>query len=175
VDPSLPSAQWTLGVEGMQGSLRLAERLRPLELDLVVSSVEPKAAETARIAAKALDLPFQSGHDLHEQERASAGYLDANRFQSAIQQLFASPSTLVFGEETGDAAGQRFGAAVDALVKVHGGRRLCIVAHGTVIALHLEREYGVDGWATWKALDGLPCYVVVDRGSRAIVEVVRRV
>ena len=175
VDPARPSSQWTLGVEGMQGSLRLAERLRPLELDLVVSSVEPKAAETARIVAATLDLPYQSGHDLHEQERATAGYLDANRFQAAIQQLFAAPRDLVFGEETGDAAGRRFGAAVDALSKAHAGRRMCVVAHGTVIALHLEREYDVDGWSTWKALDGLPCFVVVDRSTKAIVDVVRSV
>ena len=175
VDPSRPSKEWTLGVDGMQGSLRLAERLRPLDLDLVVSSIEPKAAETARIVAKALDLPYQSGHDLHEQERASAGYLDANRFQTAIQQLFTTPSELVFGEETGDAAGARFGTALDLLAKAHPNRRLCVVAHGTVIALHLERVYDVDGWSTWKALSGVPSYVVLDRRAKAVVEVVSSV
>jgi broad specificity phosphatase PhoE len=173
VDPNRPSKAWTLGVEGLEGSLRLAERLRPLDLDLVVSSVEPKAAETARIVAKALDLPYQSGHDLHEQARETAGYLDANRFQSAIQQLFATPSQLVFGEETGDAAGQRFGTALDLLARAHPDRRLCVVAHGTVIALHLERAYDVDGWSTWKALDGLPCYVVVVRRTKDVLEGVR--
>ena len=175
VDPALPSSQWTLGVEGLEGSLRLAQRLRPLELDLVVSSVEPKAAETARIVARELELPVQSGHDLHEQERASAGYLDANRFQAAIKHVFAAPGEVVFGEESGDAAGARFGNAVDALAEAHPGRRLCIVAHGTAIALHLERRYGVDGWSTWQALDGLPSYVVVDRRARTVVELVRSV
>lgn len=175
VDPALPSSAWTLGVEGLEGSVRLAEKLRPLALDLVVGSVEPKAAETARIVAKELDLPFQTGHDLHEQRRASAGYLDAQRFQDAIRQVFAHPGELVFGEETGDAAGRRFGTAVDLLAKAHPGRRLCVVAHGTVIALHLERAYGVDGWSTWRALDGLPAYVVVDRRAKAIVDVVRSV
>ena len=175
VDPSRPSAAWTLGVEGMEGSLRLAEKLRPLDLDLVVASLEPKATETGRIAAGALDLPFQTGHDLHEQERASAGYLDANRFQAAIKQLFATPTALVFGDETGDAAARRFGTALDLLARAHPGLRLCVVAHGTVIALHLEQVYGVDGWSTWKALDGLPSYVVVDRRTKSIVDVVRSV
>ena len=174
VDPARPSSQWTLGVEGLEGSLRLAERLRPLAVELVVSSVEPKAAETGRIVASALDVPFQTGHDLHEQERATAGYLDPQRFQTAIQQLFRHPDEVVFGEESGDAAGRRFGAAVDALARAHRGRRLCVVAHGTVIALHLERVYGADGWSTWKALD-VPSYVVVERRTKAIVEVVRSV
>ena len=50
-----------------------------------------------------------------------------------------------------------------------------MVAHGTVIALHLERAYGVDGWTTWKALDGLPSYVVVDRRTKTVVDVIRSV
>ena len=175
VDPALPSAQWTLGVEGLDGSLRLAERLRPLAIDLVVSSVEPKASETARIVAKELDLPFQTGHDLHEHRRTSTGYLDANRFQDAIRQLFAHPGEVVFGDESGDAAGRRFGTAVDLLARTHPGARLCVVAHGTVIALHLERVYGVDGWSTWKTLDGLPSYVVVDRRAKQVVDVIRSV
>ena len=175
VDPTQPSAAWTLGVDGFEGSLRLAEKLRALDLDLVVASTEPKATETGRIVARELDLPFQTGHDLHEQARASAGYLDAAQFQAAIHKLFAQPTELVFGEETGDAAGRRFGTAVDLLVKAHPGKRLAIVAHGTVIALHLERVYDVDGWSTWKALDGLPSYVVVDRRTKGIVEVVRSV
>ena len=175
VDPALPSASWTLGVEGLEGSLRLAEHLRPLALDVVVASTEPKATETGRIAAGALELPFQTGHDLHEHRRSSTGYLDASRFQDSVRQLFAHPAELVFGDETADAAGRRFGVAVDALAKAYPGRRLCIVAHGTVIALHLERVYGVDGWTTWKALDGLPSYVVVDRRTKSIIDVVRSV
>ena len=171
VDPARPSSEWTLGVEGLEGSLRLATRLRPLDLDVIVASVEPKAAETGRIVAKELDLPFQTGHDLHEHDRRTAGYLDASRFHDAIRQLFASPAELVFGDESGDAAGVRFGAALDALARVHRGKRLCVVAHGTVIALHLERQYGADAWSTWQALD-VPSYVVVDRRDKAVIDVV---
>jgi broad specificity phosphatase PhoE len=175
VDPSRPAAEWTLGVEGLEGSLRLAERLRHLGIDLVVSSIEAKAVETARIVASALDVGYQTGHDLHEHRRTSTGYLDPARFQASIKRLFDEPAQLVFGDETADAAAARFGAALDAIHKAHRGRRLCVVAHGTVIALHLERRYGVDGWTTWTSLTGLPNYVVVDRRSRAIVDVVRSV
>ncbi|HUP87227.1 MAG TPA: histidine phosphatase family protein [Acidimicrobiales bacterium] len=175
VDPTLPAAEWTIGIDGMEGSHRLAQRVAPIGIDLVVSSVEPKAVETARIVATDLDLPYQTGHDLHEHSRRSTGYLDAVRFEAAIRRLFAEPSSLVFGDETADAAAARFGAGVRAIHRAQPGKRLCIVAHGTVVALHLERSYGVDGWSTWKALSGLPSYVVVDRRSRAVVDVVRSV
>jgi broad specificity phosphatase PhoE len=175
VDPSQPSSSWTIGVDGIEGSMRMAERLRHLGIDLVVSSVEPKAAETGRLVASALDLPFQTGHDLHEHVRTSTGFLDRGVFEASVRRFFAEPSAKVFGDETADAAAARFGAAVDAIVKVNRGRRLCIVSHGTVMALHLERRYDADGWSTWKGLVGLPCYVVVDIRARTIVEVVNSV
>lgn len=175
VDPTVPAAEWTIGVEGMEASHRLAERLRPIGIDLVVSSVEPKAVETARIVAADLDLAYQTGHDLHEHRRGSTGYLDDALFQASVRRMFDEPGQLVFGDETADAAGTRFGTGVEALRRAHRGKRLCIVAHGTVIALHLERAYGVDGWSTWQALSGLPSYVVVDRSTRAIVDLVRAV
>lgn len=174
VDPSVPASAWTLGVDGVQGSLRLAERLRPLQLDLVVSSVEPKAAETGRLVAEALDLTWQTGHDLHEHVRPSVGYLSTPEFEASIRRFFSTPAAVVFGDESADAAHSRFSAAVDALVRVHRGKRLCVVAHGTVISLFVGRRFGVDEWATWKAL-GTPGYVVVDRRSRSVVEVVREV
>ncbi len=171
VDPTRPAAEWTLGVDGFEGSRRLAERLRPVGLDLVVSSVEPKAAETGRIVADGLGLTWQTGHDLHEHVRQTARYLSQAMFEASIRRFFDSPSAVVFGEESADAAFNRFSTAVDVLVKAHAGRRLAVVAHGTVIALLLSRRYGVDAFATWKALD-LPSYVVVDRRSKTVVDVV---
>ena len=174
VDPDVPSAQWTLGVAGIEGSVRLAERLRPLSIDRVVTSVEPKAVETGRIVARELDLPFQTGHDLHEHLRTSTGYLAAEEFEASVRRFFAEPTAKVFGDETAEAAATRFGAAVDLLQKAYPGQRLCVVAHGTVISLHLERRYGTDGFATWQALE-VPSYVVVDRRTRTVVDVVRSV
>ncbi len=121
VDPTRPAASWTLGPEGVAGAGRLAERLRPLSMD-----------------------------------------------------LFDEPSRVVFGAESADAAFTRFSGAVDALGRVHRGRRLCIVAHGTVISLLLSRRYGVEAWPTWKALE-TPSYVVVDRRTKTVVDVVLQV
>jgi broad specificity phosphatase PhoE len=171
VDPARPAATWTLGADGSAGALRLAERLRGRGIDLVVSSVEPKAAETGRLVADALDVTWQTGHDLHEHVRPEPGFLDRGRFEASIRRFFAEPSAVVFGAESADAAFARFSGAVDAMVRAHRGRRLCVVAHGTVISLLLGRRYGVDEWSTWKTLE-TPSFVVVDRRAKAVVEVV---
>jgi broad specificity phosphatase PhoE len=81
---------------------------------------------------------------------------------------------VVFGAESADAAFARFSGAVEALRRAHRGRRLCVVAHGTVISLLLGRRYDVDSWSTWQAL-GTPSFVVIDTKAEAVVEVVRSV
>ena len=174
VDPTVPAASWTLGVAGIEGSLRLAEQLRGRGIDLVVASVEPKAAETGRLVAQALDLPFQTGHDLHEHLRPEPGFQERVVFEAAVRRFFDEPSRVVFGAESADAAFTRFSGAVEALRRAHRGRRLCVVAHGTVISLLLGRRYDVDSWSTWQAL-GTPSFVVVDTRAEAVVEVVRSV
>jgi broad specificity phosphatase PhoE len=174
VDPDRPSATWTLGSEGREGARRLATEIGPLGVQLVVTSIEPKAVETGRVVAEDLDVQWQTGHDLHEHVRTSTGYLARDDFDASIRRFFAQPSSTTFGDESADAAASRFATAVNAVCRVHRGTRLCIVAHGTVMALHLERVYGLDGFATWKALD-TPCYAVVDRRSRSLVELVRSV
>ncbi len=171
VDPARPSDEWTLGVDGLEGSLRLAERLRPAGIDLVVSSTEPKSVETGRLLAQTLDVDWQTGHDLHEHRRRTVGYLDERLFKASIRRLFTERATVVFGEESGDAAAARFEAGLESFRRVHRGRRMAVVAHGTVISLHLERRYGLDGFSTWKRL-GTPSFVVVDRRSRTVLEVV---
>jgi broad specificity phosphatase PhoE len=174
VDPRLPASEWLLGPEGRAGAMRLAERLAPVGLRRIVASVEPKAADTARLVADHLDLDFQTGHDLHEHRRRKAGYLDKPLFEASVRRVFAEPDKVVFGEESGAAAAARFGAAVDLLAKAYPHERMAVVAHGTVIALHLADRYGADGFSTWKAL-GVPSFVVVERRTRAIVDVVPQV
>jgi broad specificity phosphatase PhoE len=96
------------------------------------------------------------------------------RIVASVRRVFAEPDKVVFGEESGAAAAARFSAAVDLLAKAYPHERMAVVAHGTVIALHLADRYGADGFSTWKAL-GVPSFVVVERRSRAIVDVVPQV
>ena len=169
VDPNARASAWVLGRAGFEGAERLALRLELIKPDLVVTSVEAKARDTGRIVAAALDLPFQTGHGLHEHVRT--GYLERDQFSASIRQLFAEPQRVVFGEESGDAAANRFARGLDAVIKTHAGKRIIVVAHGTVISLYLERRYNTDGWAMWQALE-TPSYVIIDPKATAIVEVV---
>src|SRR5687768_13026970 len=98
VDPDAPSEEWGLSPEGMAGAERLANRLvgAEVELDLVVSSTERKARETATVIADRLGLQFQTGHGLHEHRRPWLG--SPEEFRRAVAASFARPSERPFGQ-----------------------------------------------------------------------------
>jgi broad specificity phosphatase PhoE len=120
-------------------------------VDAVVSSLEPKALETA----EAFGLPVELDSRLREHVRGGVPHFDdPEEFERAVAAGFARPHEAVFGDESFDAAHERFAAAVDDARARHSGR-LAVVAHGTVIALYAARALGADPLALWRSL-GLP-------------------
>lgn len=171
VVPDRPARTWELSEEGRRRALLLAERLAEFGAARVVSSVEPKAVETAEIVAQRLGVPAVTAPGLHEQARETAPFLDAEAFATAMAWLFEEPDKVVFGDESADAAADRFTAAVGPFA---GERDEIVVAHGTVISLYVARSCGIDPYPLWQSL-GLPSYVVLSQGTRRQIEIVTSV
>lgn len=174
IDIEQPSDTWPLSEEGRAATVRLVERLRPHAPDLIVSSTEPKASQTAYLLAVALDADFQTAEGLEEHHRRKVAYLDQGTFEEKVRDLFRNPDKKVFGEETANQAADRFSKAVKTVQRFNPTRRLAVVSHGTVISLWLERNAGADGLVTWNML-GLPSFVVYDRKTKKVIELVDKV
>jgi broad specificity phosphatase PhoE len=171
IDPAIPAAHWHLGEEGEERCRPLAEHVRAYEPGALISSTEPKAAETARRVAQQLDLTAELDARLREQDRTGVQWLNDKAFRMFIGRAFDCPAEIVFGMESLNAARERFGAAIDERVEATRGS-LVVVAHGTVIAAYTEAKAGVDGYALWRRL-GLPSLVVLD--GPELVELVEHV
>src|SRR5437667_113666 len=96
-DPAKPSREWKLSEEGRQCASRLAEQLRQLDMDVIVSSDEPKALETARIIGGKLGKPVESAPDLHEHDRSNVPVMPTREFISSVAQFFKQRDRLVLG------------------------------------------------------------------------------
>ena len=173
VDIEQPAETWPLSDGGRAASGRLAELLKPHAPDLIVSSAEPKASQTAYLLAVALDADFQTSEGLEEHHRRKTGYLDRGTFENKVVELFRNPDKRVLGEETANQAANRFAKALKTVEKLNPRRSLAVVSHGTVISLWLERHAGADGLVTWKML-GMPSFVVFDRKQKKVVELAER-
>ena len=168
---TVPAREWKLSESGRSRARKLAELLIPYQPDIVASSVEPKAYETACILAKAWGLPVHPATGLHEHDRSSEPYLSAEEFKNLVQNFFKKPDLLLFGTETAADALFRFRGAIDSILSLHENECLLIVSHGTVISLFASWLTGCDGYALWQELD-LPSFVVLDLKSRALLKIV---
>jgi len=168
IEIELPAHAWRLSEEGQLRAHRLAEHLQSLEPEVIVSSSEPKANETADILARQLKLETRIDPQLREHDRSNVPYLSHAAFQGSIRAFFQNPDELVFGQETADQAHARFYHAVHAVLNEHKNKTVVIVTHGTVISLFVSRLTGSSDLELWNRL-GLPSYVAMDLHSSTVI------
>lgn len=164
----VPARDWKLSEEGRVRAQRLAEKLIQYQPEVVVSSVELKAQETARILTENFGLGFHVVDGLHEHERK---YLSKDEFETAIREFFEKPDVFVFGSETAKDALLRFRQAVDSALNSYDDKSILIVAHGTVISLFVSWLTGCDGYHLWSEL-GLPSFVVLDLQAKTALKTI---
>lgn len=162
IDPSRPAREWSLSPEGVRRVRQLAACLGPYQLDVLISSEERKAIQTAAIIGEELGLPVEVVPGLHEHDRSGVVGLDREAFLCAIERTFAHPGERVFGAESADEARERFAGTLGQLLARHAERNLCVVAHGTVLSLYVAEREGSEPYVLWRRL-GLPCYFVLSR------------
>ena len=126
----------------------------------MVSSEEPKAVETAEIAAGRLGVACSVYPGLHEHDRTDVPFLGDEEFGWAARSFFERPDEVVWGNETARQAESRFESAVRNVLDEREERVVAIVAHGTVISLLVARYNDLDAYALWRSL-GLPSFCVL--------------
>ena len=162
VDPTIDSHQWPLTADGRSATHQLAERLKPYQLQQIITSKEPKAQSTGAALSEVLNLPLKSAPGLQEHDRRGMPYFeDRGEFETAVTNFFARPDELVLGRETAVAATARFTQAVEQQLEAYPQTNLAIVTHGTVLTLflcHYNRD--LSPWQLWQSLT-MPCAFIV--------------
>ena len=104
-------------------------------------------------------IPCQTAENLHEQERETAPYFDTKaEFLETVNALLSKPAELVFGEETGQEAQERFEGAVESVMNAYPRDNIAIVTHGTVLSLFVSQFTGKEIHTFWRGL-GMPAIV----------------
>jgi broad specificity phosphatase PhoE len=169
IQESSPAREWELSEEGRLRAGRLAERLIQYQPQVIISSKESKAVQTAGILSGKFNVKPQSVDGLHEHDRSSTPYLSRDDFENSVREFFANPDQLVFGNETANEAYQRFAQAVYSILESFPHKTIVVVAHGTVISLFVSRLTGMSDLSLWQEL-GLPSFLVMDMQSNTLLE-----
>jgi broad specificity phosphatase PhoE len=170
IKEDIPAREWNLSDMGKVRAEKLAGRLKPYRLEALVSSVEPKAQQTAEIVGGVLGLTYATAKNLHEHDRGNAPFYPKQEFQSVVRKFFEMPDTLIFGAETANQVLGRFRDALELTLNSFAGRRTAIVTHGTVISLFVSSLTRINPYRFWQRL-GLPAYVVLDMDDHELLDV----
>ena len=168
IEENIPAREWHLSEVGRLRAERLVTRLTIYKPEVLFSSTEPKATETAEIIANKLQLNLHVFENLHEHDRSNTPYLSHAEFQNTVREFFINPEILTFGNETAEEAYRRFSNALHSILEANRNKTITIVSHGTVISLFVSRLLGTSDYSLWKTL-GLPGFVVLDMISRTLI------
>lgn len=174
VDDRVPSHDWPLSAQGRESCRPLARLVAPHEPVVVVTSNEPKAAETGRIVGAELNVTVRTAPGLHEHDRANVPMMDSREFISTVALFFKDRGNLVLGLETADAALARFERALTDVVAAEPEGNIAVVTHGTVLALFAAAHGAGDAFQLWRRL-GLPSMIAFELPGYRPVETVERV
>jgi broad specificity phosphatase PhoE len=172
--PTLPARQWHLSEVGRAQCALLAEQLAPYAPAVLVSSVEPKAFETAHLVAHRMHTRVQTVDGLHEHDRSGTPWLGPEAFGEAVATFFHRPAELVMGCETAHQTSQRFGRAMAAVLHRHAEQNVIVFTHGTVLSLFVAYATGLEPLTLWQRL-GLPSFVVLTLPQLELVKVVEQI
>jgi broad specificity phosphatase PhoE len=170
--PEIPASEWHLSAEGRLRCQALADELAGHGPDLIFSSSEPKAEETAQIIAQQLVNPLYIVPGLHEHERKTVRFTNEEQFKSSVKEFFEQPDAMVFGEETAAQSLNRFSSAVNQLLSQNRDQNLVVVSHGTVITLFVANNCGIEPFLFWSRLD-LPSFVVLSIPDLVVLSITR--
>jgi broad specificity phosphatase PhoE len=174
VVPGTPSERWVLSAKGRDLCVPLADQLAALAPTIIVSSEEPKAAETARLVAERLNVPWRTAPDLHEHDRSNVPHMRSGEFISMMELFFRKPSERVLGQETADEARSRFQSAVQRVLDENRDGNVAVVSHGTVIALMLGGKGTRTPFEVWRAM-GLPSIAVLSLSAFSLETMLDRI
>lgn len=171
---STPAKEWRLSRFGQVQSKTLAEKLETYSPDVIISSTEPKAIETAQIVAYHLDKPFSTFEGLHEHDRTGVGLVEKTQFETRMNDFFENPDKLIFGRETANQSLTRFSTALASVESQHPNKNIVVVAHGTVITLFVNKFNAIDAFSLWRKLN-LPSFVVLSLPHHKLIKIVEGV
>ncbi len=135
VNPDVPIATWALSDEGVDLAKKLKKVLGVKSIEVIYSSLQPKALETAILATKDLGIPIRTHKDLTESTSFTNKFVNLQQLEENTREYYKNPDLSINNGETSKEAVLRFNTAINEIVRIEKGRKVIgIVSHGSILA-----------------------------------------
>jgi broad specificity phosphatase PhoE len=132
IDPARAIDDWGLSKVGADRAACFASNRILSKVELIWTSGERKAVETATLISSRLKKDVRKLSSLHENDRTATGYLPKEEFELMADAFFASPGVSVRGWERAVDAQERIVMAVEQVLADSPPGDLAVVTHGAV-------------------------------------------
>ncbi|MHA2179704.1 MAG: histidine phosphatase family protein [Candidatus Thorarchaeota archaeon] len=152
--PGIAPSKWPISDEGRRHASKIASSGIFDEIEVVVSSMEEKAYETAVPVSSRLGLPILTDPAFNELDRDRGGFMSLASYSDTVHRVLVEPSFEVSGWELSGAALERFQEGIDKMEKGHESENVLIVSHGIVLTLFFSHLLGLsdESPSRWDAL-----------------------
>lgn len=134
IEPEINSMLWALSDDGRQAAERLAQDPIFEGTEVIYSSQQVKAVDTANIIGATLQVPVLQEAGLAELSSVTSGFIED--YAGTIHRLYAGEITNINGGETLNEALERFNRAVGSIAAKHAdSSKIAIVSHANVLSL----------------------------------------
>lgn len=169
---NVPPREWKLGDEGRQQSAKVVSHFRNQGIKHILSSLEPKALETATIIGNGFGLKSLPVDGLHEFDIPARPIMTKEQHVEANRRIFDFPDEPTLGSESAKNARNRFATALTAgLRNIPSDDTVLVVSHGTVISLFVGNGDFEKSFSIWRRLACMS-YVRLDRQNFTLIEIV---
>lgn len=134
VNPNIPIPTWGLSEEGVELAKKLNRIPQIQTLDMVYSSLQPKALETAILATKNTGIPIKTDDRLTESTSFTNKFVTPEELEQNTKKYYSDKHLSFNNGETSDEALKRFMAAISDITKEETDKKnVGIVSHGNIL------------------------------------------
>lgn len=139
LDKDSPISKWGLSEEGRKKAEALTASTAFDSIDVIITSDEDKAYETAKPIADRLKKEIIRVEELNELDRDKGGFLEKEEFDRTLQFALTNQNKSIHRWETAKHALERFSKKIDEINKKYNHKNILIVSHGCVVNLYFAK------------------------------------
>lgn len=147
VNPNIPITTWGLSDEGIGLAKKLSEFHQIKTLDVIYSSLQTKALETAILATKNTGISIKTDNGLTESTSFTNKFVSLEELQQNTKQYYSDDTLSINHGETFKGALNRFIACIVDITKEEAGKKsVGIVSHGNILAIFCAQYMQKDAY-----------------------------
>ncbi len=152
IDQDSPVVKWEIAKSGKEKMSKIASSGIFDDIDIIISSKEKKAIQTAAFVAERLGKKIDTYSDFNELGR-EGGYIEGKgEYEKQVRLILVEGCSEIKEWETAKSALNRIMKATDLIDNQHSNRKILVVSHGIILSLYfgyilnLRKEEYFDRW-----------------------------